>query len=157
MNRFIGDNYAVYKGQIYRVSELDGTSVRLVSDDKTTLSLGFNLRIPDKKYFEDPKYKGFHFPDVYIKIVQKKELEDLYRINYYVEYEGLSFQIVTTNSLRKTVTIGTNNAEIADRYDFIRPDKYYFEKELSLNDVQVVEEKIDLLNDRGVVDFNYVN
>lgn len=157
MNRFVGDDYANYQGVTYRVSKIDNDSIRLVSEDEKSINFGFSLRIPDKKYSEDPKYRGIKFPDVYIKIVSRKDLNDLYRIHYYAEYEGLSFQIVTTNILRKTITIGTNDAEIARKYDFIRPDKYYFEKELPLSEVQVVEEKVDLLNDKGVVDFKYVN
>ena len=148
--KFISSDYAIYKNYLYRATHIKDNDVELVSEDKISLDIGF------VKYVIEGNIPA-GIPDIYIKKVNKTELDELFKIEYFAEYEGLSFQIVTINSLRKTVTIGTNNAEIADRYDFIHPDKYYFEKELPLNDVQVVEEKIDLPNDKGVVDFNYVN
>lgn len=80
--KFISSDYAIYKNYLYRATHIKDNDVELVSEDKISLDIGF------VKYVIEGNISA-GTPDIYIKKVNKTELDELFKIEYFAEYEGL--------------------------------------------------------------------
>lgn len=74
------------------------------------------------------------------KEIDRKELGDVYYIHPYAVYKGKEFDAIV-NEKRNTVNIGTSDATIAGNMGFDRTDKYYYEKNVSIDEVSLFEKK----------------
>lgn len=117
-------NYTKYNGKEYRVITDKTGRTYLLSTNKAELKNGFH------------EYAS----GVFQKKVDQKELDDVYYIHPYAIYKGKEFDAIV-NKKANTVNLGTSNATIAGDMGFTRTDKYYYEKNVSINEVSLIEKK----------------
>jgi hypothetical protein len=71
-------NLAIYQGRAYRLGRYDEAMLNLVSEDSTDLANGFTV----------------YAPGVYIKSVPRAEVEDVFRVSNFGEYQGVRVEIL---------------------------------------------------------------
>lgn len=118
------DQYATYNGKEYRIVRTRKNELFLISNDDQDVKKGF------KKYAEG----------VYEKKINESEITDVFYIYSVAEYKGHEFEVVGSKG-EDTVIIGTSNAEIAEELEFSRTDKYYYEKIVSIELVNIYEKR----------------
>ncbi|MEN2667611.1 hypothetical protein [Listeria aquatica] len=79
---------------------------------------------------------------VYTKPINKKDVSDYYRISSKAIYKGVEFNITTEKG--SELFLGTDNAELARKMDFDRTDKYYYEKWVPENEVEIIMKRKEL-------------
>lgn len=126
--------FAKYKGQFYQADVQNDSTIRLISKRPADIRMGFNAK-------EYPKYykNNTELPVLYIKDVNKNELEELVKIENKFKYKGYEFDISIEREGK--YYIGTTDASIANRLNFERTDKYYYEKWVSSDEGELVEIK----------------
>ncbi|MBU5465781.1 hypothetical protein KQI49_02930 [Virgibacillus sp. MSJ-26] len=129
--------YADYLKKVYQVSDIDGDKIRLVSKDKNDKELGFKLKVYPDFYKEKE-----NLPRLYIKEVIKKDLNDLFELSTLAIYKNNKFEFISKSKDR--VLLGTTDAALANKLKFDRTDKYYYEKWVSIEDVELFEEKTEI-------------
>lgn len=116
--------FGIYQGKEYKIYENENGSYDLVSDDLADFKYGFVEK----------------YPLTYVKTVNKKEIISSYRILPQGIYQGEKFDISEQVQDGK-VNLGTTNALIAKKLNFARTDKYFYEKWVPKDEVQIIEEK----------------
>ncbi|MFN2744014.1 MULTISPECIES: hypothetical protein [unclassified Bacillus (in: firmicutes)] len=119
--------FGVYHGKEYRIYEGDNGEYELVSNDPEDLQNGF---------VEE-------YPLTYVKNVKKEEIASSYRIIPYAIYQGEKLDISEQIKDGK-VNLGTSDAAIAKKLNFERTDKYFHEKWIPKEEVQIVEEREEI-------------
>ncbi|MGC6768034.1 hypothetical protein [Enterococcus sp. LJL51] len=138
MELSVGD-YAVFKNEVYQANDITSKTVTLVSRKKETEKLGFTKYIFPKE-FENRDI----LPDIYEKIVDKSELTELYRAEYYAIYKNQKFSV--RSSLNKeNVVLGSSDAQLVNELGFKRTDKYFYEKEVPKNEVIIEEVRTNII------------
>ena len=80
--------FAKYKNKIFRVSNIDGDNIRLVSEDLADLNNGFKEKI----YSVNIK-DSTNLPSLYIKEVKKEEIDEIFEVNYKARHIGIIFSL----------------------------------------------------------------
>ncbi|KQU23299.1 hypothetical protein ASG65_02935 [Bacillus sp. Leaf13] len=85
---------------------------------------------------------GFtHYKDnIYTKIVQVNEVNELFFINPYAKYKGELFSASEEGKTGK-VLLDTSNTELAKKMGFERTDKYMYSKYVEWDEVEIIEER----------------
>ncbi|WP_419881015.1 hypothetical protein ACN6MY_15605 [Peribacillus sp. B-H-3] len=125
--------FAKYTSKIFRVSNIDGDSIRLVSEDKVDLNNGFKEKIYPSNYKDSA-----NLPRLYIKEMNKVELDEIYEVDYKAKYRGNIYNL-NFNKEGSQFRLGTTNAELARQNGFERTDKYYYEKIVDQDEIEVLE------------------
>ncbi|MYL59333.1 hypothetical protein GLW20_17635 [Virgibacillus halodenitrificans] len=116
--------YALYKGAEYRFLKKDNQHVELISNNSSDMKKGFS-------HYED---------DVYTKVVSKHDLEKTYHITPRAKYKGELFY-ASNGDGDGTISLDTDKATIAKKYNFERTDKYMYSKYVNIEEVEIIEEK----------------
>lgn len=75
---------------------------------------------------------------MYIKEVKKEEIEEIFEIDYKAKYKDNIFNI-SSNKIDSQYRIGTTDAEIAQQNGFNRTDKYYYEKLVNQDEIDILK------------------
>lgn len=122
--------FAKYSGKIYRANIHKDSLIKLISEDVNDEDLGFKLKIyPD--YYKDKE----SLPKLYIKEVSKLKISELFEVETKVKYKGYIFNVSSEKS--GNYFIGTSDATLAKELNFDRTDKYYYEKWVAEDEVEV--------------------
>ncbi|MGD7043213.1 hypothetical protein [Jeotgalibacillus proteolyticus] len=125
--------FAKHKNKTFNVSNIDGETIRLVSEDSNT-SEEFTKVIYSSKYIDRE-----NLPTLYFKEIKKAEIDEMYEVDYKATYRGEKFNLSFNNTgseFRRTI-----DAELAYQYGFKRTDKYYYEKVVSESEIEIIEVK----------------
>lgn len=125
--------FAKYINKVFRVSNIENGIIRLVSEDRSDLNNGFIEKIYPSNY-KDRAY----LPKLYIKEVKKEEIEEIFEIDYKAKYKDNIFNI-SSNKIGSQYRIGTTDAEIAQQNGFNRTDKYYYEKLVNQDEIDILK------------------
>ncbi|WP_053218443.1 hypothetical protein [Virgibacillus senegalensis] len=125
--------FAKYKNKIFRVSNINGDNIRLVSEDLADLNNGFK----EKVYSGNIK-DSTNLPRLYIKEVKKKEIDEIFEVDYKARHKGHIFNL-SFNASGSQFRLGTTNAELAKQNGFERTDKYYYEKIVTQDEIEVLK------------------
>ncbi|EUJ16711.1 hypothetical protein [Listeria aquatica] len=106
--------YANYKGKVYKVSEISGQQVRLVSEDKNDTTNGFKL-----KEYPDYYLNKDILPNLYVKEVSLSNLSELFEIKAFVRYQCENFELIS-NSDKQYLLIGTSDSKLAKKNGFYK-------------------------------------
>ena len=117
-------DYTYYDGKEYRVVTDRNGKTFLISDDRTAIKKGF------QKYSDG----------VFQKEIDLNEIGEVYYIHPYAIYNGEEFD-AKVNKNNNTVNLTTSNATLAKKKGFDRVDKYYYEKNVSIDKVNLFEKK----------------
>ncbi|MGX4669008.1 hypothetical protein JNUCC74_07315 [Cerasibacillus sp. JNUCC 74] len=77
------------------------------------------------------------------KQINLKELEEYYYIESRAIYKNKPFNVMSNEKDGK-VYLGTGDAKLAREFNFDRTDKYYYEKWVPKEDVEIIEERKDI-------------
>ncbi|MFU0791775.1 MAG: GIY-YIG domain-containing protein [Virgibacillus proomii] len=80
---------------------------------------------------------------VYTKKIKKENLSELYYIKPQAIYKNKKFNVMSNEKDGK-VYLGTGDAKLAREFNFDRTDKYYYEKWVPKEDVEIIEERKDI-------------
>jgi hypothetical protein len=125
--------FAKYKYKIYKVSDIDGDRIGLVSEDQSDLNNGFKEKIYPSNY-----KNSANLPRLFISEVKKEEIDEIYEIDYKAKYKGNMFNL-SFSKTRAQFKIGTVDAELAKRNGLERTDKYYYEKVVNKEEIEVLK------------------
>ncbi|WP_026692775.1 hypothetical protein [Peribacillus kribbensis] len=125
--------FAKYTSKIFRVSNIDGDSIRLVSENQADLNNGFKEKIYPSSYKDSA-----NLPRLYIKEIKKAELDELYEVDYKARYKGNIYNL-SFNKAGSQFRLGTTDAELAKQNGFERTDKYYYEKVVDQDEIEILE------------------
>ncbi|EBF5126156.1 hypothetical protein FH002_15885, partial [Listeria monocytogenes] len=126
--------FAKYKEVIYKVSKFGDNTVRLVSSNGQDIQKGFV-----KKEYPDNYLNKEKLPDLYIYEVDFSCIKELYEISDIVLYKEKEFEYI--DETKELLKIGTINTEVAKELNFERTDKYYYEKWVPKNEVEIKKER----------------
>ena len=116
--------YATYKGNEYEFNrDMDKNSIIFTGDIKLT----------------DESFNYNHKAGFYRKIVDFKELSNVYCVSSFVIIDGNKFLIVNENN--ENYLIETGDREIAEKFGLEMVDKGCYEKWIPKEGVQIIEEK----------------
>lgn len=121
--------YVLYKNKYYRLVVRNNKYI-LVSSDANDKLDGFI------DYDKDSN-------DIFVKEMTRDELCQsadikICEILSMVKYEGLLFPVKLEND--NEYVIGTSNTELAERHNFLRTDKYFYEKNVLKSESELIEE-----------------
>lgn len=125
--------FAKYTNKTFRVSNNDGDSIRLLSDCQADLKNGFKEKIYPSNFKDSA-----NLPRLYIKEVNKADIDEIYEVDYNAKYKGNIFNL-SFNKTGSQLRLGTINADLAKQYGFERTDKYYYEKIVNQDEIEVLE------------------
>jgi hypothetical protein len=118
--------YAVYKGKEYEAGRsVESNVIVLRSYNPNDVSKGFSL------------YKGI----VYVKRVQKSELEEVYRITTYAEYKGIKFQAIKEDGDKILLSGVIGDYRVFESLGMKMVDKGVYEKWVDKSDVTAIYEE----------------
>jgi len=120
------DIYAIYKGKEYEagISE-ESNVIVLCSQDPNDVSKGFSL------------YKG----TIYLKYVHRSELEEIYSITTYAEYEGIKFQAIKEDGDKILLSGVIGDYRVFESLGMKIVDKGVYEKWVDKSDVTAIYEE----------------
>ncbi|WP_369899945.1 hypothetical protein [Bacillus manliponensis] len=130
--------FAQYHNKFYYVSKISNDIIRLVSQCERDIKDGFKEKVYPE-YYQNRN----ELPKIYIKEIRKEDVEKLYEIDYKAQYRGHTVNI-SSSEKEGDVNLGTGDAELAKELGFERTDKYYYEKWVSKDEVQIIEEKKEI-------------
>ncbi|TXC78490.1 hypothetical protein FS935_22770 [Metabacillus litoralis] len=125
--------FAKYTNKTFKVSNINGDCIRLVSDDQDDLENGFR-----EKIYPSPFKESANLPRLYIKEVKKADIDEIYEVDYKAKYKGNIFNL-SFNKTGSQLRLGTINADLAKQNGFDRTDKYYYEKIVNQDEIEVLE------------------
>jgi|GEM_PF-1039756 hypothetical protein len=126
--------YGIYRGKEYSIILERYNRVTLRTYDKSALEEGFQIAGLMK--------------NVYIKEVDKAELDDAYEYKPYAVYKGREFIIEGVNETDQTVILKSIDQNAVDELGFSSLGKYEFTVCVPINDLVVIEEKVEILGFR---------
>jgi hypothetical protein len=116
--------YAIYQGKEYKLyKNKDGT---------------YNL-------VTNTNQDGFieEYDNTFVKTIERREIERIIQVNPVAIYKNEQFGVKRSTN-PNMVVIGTPKATLAKELGFNRTDKYYYEKEVPISTVELLEEKIEI-------------
>lgn len=129
--------FAKYKESNYQAEILSDSLIKLVSSEVKDKELGFNLKIYPE-YYKDAK----NLPKLYLKEVNRNDIIELFEVFPKSRYKGHEFNV--SREKNGNVNIGTVDATLAKKMGFERTDKYYYEKWVPKNEVEIFEERKEI-------------
>jgi len=126
--------FAVYNAKIYKVSSVKGNLVRLVSSDKNDKKNGFY-----EKIYQSTVQNTSTLPQLFVKEVKKEEVDKIYEVDFKAKFNGNVYNL-TFNKVTNSFTLGTNDAKLARENGFERTDKYYYEKQINEDEIEIIKE-----------------
>lgn len=114
--------YGLYKGKEYRLVKPKRDSISLVSHSKSDLENGFD------EYDEG----------IYVKVIKKTDLEDVYRIHSSAVFRGERFGILAESDKNNTYTLSGNEAH-AEKFSMHCHNKGEFSMEVPRGEVEIIE------------------
>ncbi|BCC11539.1 TPA: hypothetical protein QCU42_002409 [Bacillus cereus] len=118
------DEYAVYKGTEYSISKI-GNRFILTSTNQKDLQNGFT-----------PYERN---PNLFIKEVEKSQLETAYDITPFAKHKEIMFRIIGENKDKGTVSIYTIDPKVGKELGMSSPGRGEFVKDVRLEDVELIE------------------
>ncbi|EIT87221.1 hypothetical protein A374_01354 [Fictibacillus macauensis ZFHKF-1] len=125
--------FARYMNKTFRVSDRNGSHIGLVSENQADVDNGF-LEYIYPSYYKDSDSS----PKLYIKEVKKADLDELYEVDYEAKYNGYIFNLDFYEDGTK-LSLGTSETEPARQNGFERTDKYYYEKSVKKDEIEIIE------------------
>ncbi len=122
----IGD-YCEYRGHTFKYSVDINGEIYVSTKDKALID----------DSFDGPNKRG-----IYKKKITKADLDIIYRVENYAVIDGREFDVLKLDDRR--VLLGTNDASTAELLEFERSDRYYYEKWIDTNEVEIKERIIDI-------------
>ena len=119
--------YAIFNGKEYKVYMNEDDSLDLVSHEANDVNNGFIEQ----------------YPNTYVKKVSGNEITNIHRIIPYAKYQGIQFD-VNDQEKNGEIHLGTIDATLAKDFGFERTDKYYYEKWVPKNEVEIFEERKEI-------------
>lgn len=120
--------FGLYKGKEYEITEDMENNLLIMTEDSSLIDDGF---------------VDTYNSNVYTKIVKPNDLSQCYLIKPIAVYKGYKFN-VSTNEKENKVCLGTPDATLADKMNFERTDKYYYEKWVHKSEVELAEDKKEI-------------
>ncbi|TDL31193.1 hypothetical protein E2R51_15525 [Jeotgalibacillus sp. S-D1] len=81
-----------------------------------------------------------NLPRLYIKEIKREEIDEIFEVDYKAKYIKNLFNL-STNKTGSQFRIGTIDAELAKQNGFERTDKYYYEKIVEEDEIEVKQIK----------------
>jgi hypothetical protein len=119
------ENYILYKNMEYSFFRKPDGSVNLISYESESLSNGFQ--------------KHDLIPGAFVKKLRLEDLENVYEIKTFAKYNGTEVNV--TSEKDNLICIGTADASLAEKLGMDRTDKFYYEKWVPEEDVELFELK----------------
>ena len=121
--------YATYNGKDYKAAKVNDELYKLI-DDGTQTSLGFKV--------------SEFAPLVYIKIVQRPDLDRVYIVKTYADFQGERLEVAEDNN--DTLMLATSDARVAQRLGMDKIDRYDYRLKVCKGEVLRIIEEIDQLD-----------
>ncbi|MES5896664.1 hypothetical protein [Bacillus cereus group sp. RP43] len=118
------NKYAIYAEKEYKIVKIDN-HLELISTDEQDLKNGF---VP---YDRDP--------NLFIKVVEKKDLETAYNVTPFAVYKGIEFVLIGLNEEKRTVDIYGIDPKVARQLGMSTAGRGEFSKTVPLDDIELIE------------------
>lgn len=128
---------ALYKEKEYPSGKNKDGKYILRSSNIQDISLGFQKCEPFV-------YKNKKDPIVCFKIVEKSELDALYRVRIFAEYKGYSFEVVDKENGKLSIVTMVGDYHVWEELDMKCIDKGVYQKWIDESEAVVTEEKEQL-------------
>jgi hypothetical protein len=119
--------YALYHNEEYELYRNGDNTINLVTDNPKSIKYGF-IKSP--------------LSNRYRKTISVKEITSAYHIKTYGKYRGVEVNVRTEDE--QSYLMGTPDADKAQLLALDRTDKYYYEKWVSKEEVEIFEVKEDI-------------
>lgn len=127
--------YALYKGKEYSIIYAKNGLVKLRSFDSSDTANGFLL-------------SPTSITGVYVKTVGLEDLDDAFEIIPSAFYKGYDFGIIGFDKESQEAILMTSNPEAWKKLNLETHAKYEFTVCAPINDLDVIEEKVEILGFR---------
>lgn len=119
--------YAIYMGNEYEVGLKEDGSFILRSQNSNDVVNGFSI------------YKGI----IYVKVVQRADLKDVYEISTFAEYKGMKFRVMKVDKDNVLLCSMKGDYRVFENLGMDMVDRGVYHKWVSKNDVtSLYEEKL---------------
>ncbi|MDM5191338.1 hypothetical protein QUG02_27315 [Bacillus hominis] len=118
------NKYAIYNEKEYKIVQIDN-HLELISRDEQDLKNGF------VRYDRDP--------NLFIKVVEKSDLETAYDVTPFAVYKGIEFLVIGLNEEKGTVDIYGIDQKVARELGMSTAGRGEFSKTVNLVDVKLIE------------------
>ncbi|MGG0721433.1 hypothetical protein [Bacillus mycoides] len=118
------NKYAIYNEKEYKIVQIDN-HLELISRDEQDLKNGF---VP---YDRDP--------NLFIKVVEKSDLETAYDVTPFAVYKGIEFLVIGLNEEKGTVDIYGIDQKVARELGMSTAGRGELSKTVNLVDVKLIE------------------
>jgi hypothetical protein len=118
-------NCTLYKNKEYSFFKKPDGSVNLISYEPESVSDGFE--------------KHDLIPGAFVKKLRLGDLKTAYEIKTFAKYNGTEVNVTTEKD--NLICIGTADASMAEKLGMERTDKFYYEKWVPKEDVELFELK----------------
>lgn len=117
--------YAIYKGKEYEAGTMESDVFLLRSYDHNDVSRGFSL------------YKGI----VYVKRLQRSDLEEVYRITTFAEYKGTKLQAIKEDGNKILLSGVVGDYRVFESLGMDIVEKGVYQKWVNKSDVAAIYEE----------------
>ncbi|MBV7509276.1 hypothetical protein KW850_29310 [Bacillus sp. sid0103] len=121
-------DYAIINNFEYEIYDNGDDTFNLVTNDPQSIKEGFS---------ED------NFPNIFFKIINVKDLKNAFNVKTYGKYKNVEINVHKENE--NQYLVGTSDSSIAKTLGLDRTDKYYYEKWVPKEDVQLFEVRKPLI------------
>lgn len=122
--------YAVYNNKIY-VANVRESKVRL------------KTRAFESGFSELVDLAGNIHKNIFIKEIDMDHVDFVYEVEYrvlYKDHEYRCLKVSRENVETNNITIYTNDSELGKKYEFVQVDKFIFDKDVSLDEIDALIE-----------------
>lgn len=116
--------YAAYKGGEYKAARVDGELYKLIADDIEPAA-GFVRS---------------EFAPAYVKTVHRQDLERIYIIKTFADFQGDRLEVAEENG--DIVTLATSDASIAEKFGMSKIDRHDYRLKIAKSEVTRFVEEI---------------
>lgn len=122
-------NYAIYNGKEYSADYIKNRGVVLRSPNIADIAEGFEV------------YDGFNKTIVCIKFVDKKDLQEFYRLRTKAIYAGYKFEVVEEKDDLVSIVTMTGDYRVWEKMGMQCIDKGVYQKWINKNEADIKIEK----------------
>jgi hypothetical protein len=123
--------FAIYKNKEYKLIKR-GQEYYITSRDSSAMKNGFEYYV---------NVVGQINKDIFMKKVNKNEIQEAYKIEIWAKYKGEEFYIMGEDN--GEVLITTSNSDIAKKLNFKFVEPFVFDKDVLIADLDEIIEKQD--------------
>jgi hypothetical protein len=123
--------FAIYKNKEYKLIKR-GQEYYITSRDSSAMKNGFEYYV---------NVVGQINKDIFMKKVNKNEIQEAYKIEMWAKYKGEEFYIMGEDN--GEVLITTSNSDIAKKLNFKFVEPFVFDKDVLIADLDEIIEKQD--------------